>query len=84
MTAAATSILISLAASGPASAKTKAQCMKEWHANKAANQTAGKTEKAYVAECRGTSSVATKPAADAKPEKDYSGSGREGGGGGRM
>jgi hypothetical protein len=37
---------------------------------------AGKTEKADVAECRGTA------VAPAKPEKDYSGSGREGGGGG--
>jgi len=78
MTAVATSILIGLAAaSSPASAKTKSQCTKEWQANKAANQAAGKTEKAYVAECRGTAAAAAKPAAaTAKPEK-------EGGGGGR-
>jgi hypothetical protein len=32
--------------------KSVAACRAEWRANKAANQAAGKTEKAYVAECR--------------------------------
>jgi hypothetical protein len=32
--------------------KSAAACRAEWRANKAANQAAGKTEKAYVAECR--------------------------------
>ena len=70
----AVSILIGLA-SVPTSAKTKVQCAKVWRTNSTA---VGKIEKAYVVECRGTA------VAPAKPEKDYSGSGREGGGGGRM
>jgi plastocyanin len=32
--------------------KSAAACRAEWRANKAANQAAGKTEKAFVAECR--------------------------------
>ncbi len=32
--------------------KSAAICRAEWRANKAANRAAGKTEKAYVAECR--------------------------------
>ncbi len=55
--AVAASILVGLA-SAPASAKTKADCTKEWQANKAANQAAGKTQKAYVAECRGVAANA--------------------------
>ena len=51
-TALATAILASLAFA-PASAKTIKACQKEWQADKAAMQAAGKTEKAYVAECRG-------------------------------
>jgi hypothetical protein len=33
--------------------KTVAACREEWRANKASNQAAGITEKAYVAQCRG-------------------------------
>jgi hypothetical protein len=62
-TALVTTTLLSLAiASAPAEAKTIKACQKEWQADKAANQAAGKTEKAYVAECRGTAAAA-KPAA---------------------
>src|SRR5215475_4533227 len=32
--------------------KSAAACRAEWRANKAANQSAGKTEKAFAAECR--------------------------------
>jgi hypothetical protein len=74
-TAVAATVLASLAvASAPASAKTIKACQKEWQADKAAMQAAGKTEKAYVAECRGTPSAAA-PAA--KPKED------KGGGGGK-
>jgi hypothetical protein len=46
-----------LAATAPsysalAQQQSVAACRAEWRANKAANQAAGKTEKAYVAECR--------------------------------
>jgi hypothetical protein len=68
-TAVTTSILLA-AAVAPAFPKTKSECTKEWQANKVAMQAAHKTEKAYVAECRGTAAVAT-PAAK---EKDYGGS----------
>jgi hypothetical protein len=57
LAAVTTSILVGLA-SAPASAKTKAECTKEWQANKAANQAADKTEKAYVAGCRGVAASA--------------------------
>jgi hypothetical protein len=71
LAAIAASILL---AAAPASAKTKAECTKEWQSQKAAMQAAGKTEKAYVAECRGTAAAApTRPAA-----KDTSGSGSKG------
>jgi hypothetical protein len=68
-TAIMTSILLA-AAVAPALAKTKSECTKEWQASKVAMQAAHKTEKAYVAECRGTA-AATTPAAK---EKDYGGS----------
>jgi hypothetical protein len=69
VTALATATLVSLAlASAPALAKTAKDCRKEWQADKAAMQAAGKTEKAYVAECSGKS--AAKPAAaPAKEDK---------------
>jgi hypothetical protein len=67
--AVATTMLVSLAvASAPASAKTIKECQKEWRADKAANQAAGKTEKAYVAECRGAPSAAA-PATKTKDDK---------------
>src|SRR5258708_7737858 len=52
LTAVATTMLVSLTVSlAPAFAKTAKECRKEWQADKAAMQAAGKTEKAYVAEC---------------------------------
>jgi hypothetical protein len=48
--------------SPPASAKTVKACQQEWQADKAAMQAAGKTEKAYVAECSGKATAAAKPA----------------------
>ena len=71
----ASSMLVGLAvASVPASAKTVKECQKEWRADKAAMQAAGKTEKAYLTECH---PPAVKPAA-AAPVKDSGG--KEGGG----
>ncbi|HET9616869.1 MAG TPA: hypothetical protein VFP74_06830 [Pseudolabrys sp.] len=56
---------------GPAAAqqKTVKACEQEWRANKAANQAAGITEKAYVEKCRaGTAAAQPAPAATtAKP-----------------
>jgi hypothetical protein len=70
-TAIATTMLVGLAlSSAPALAKTGKECLKEWRADKAAMQAAGKTEKAYVAECSGK---AAKPAA--APAKEGSGGG---------
>jgi hypothetical protein len=73
----ATSTLLGLAvASVPASAKTIKDCQKEWRADKVAMQAAGKTEKAYVAECHpaAAKATATPTAAPVKKEsgqKDY-------------
>jgi hypothetical protein len=54
--------------------KTKAECTKEWQANKAENQANKITEKAYVDKCiktaatpAATPAAATAPAAPAKP-----------------
>jgi hypothetical protein len=65
-----TSVLLAAAVT-PAFAKTKSECTKEWQANKVAMQAAHKTEKAYVAECRGTAAAATPTV----KEKDYGGMG---------
>lgn len=66
----ATAMFVSLAiSSAPASAKTIKACQKEWQADKAAMQAAGKTEKAYVAECRGTAAAAKPAAASSKDDK---------------
>ena len=68
----AAALLVSLAlAPAPASAKTVKDCQKEWQADKAAMQAAGKTEKAYVAECR---TAAAAPAA--KSDKGDGGGGK--------
>lgn len=50
--------------------KTAKACEDEWKANKAANQAAKITEKAYVEKCRGTEAKpeAAKPEAAKKPE----------------
>ena len=59
VTASATAMLAGLAlAPAPAAAKTIKDCQKEWQADKIAMKAAGKTEKAYVAECRGSPQAA--------------------------
>jgi hypothetical protein len=65
----ATAMIAGVALTPPAaSAKTIKACQKEWQADKAAMQAAGKTEKAYVADCRGApaQAAATKPPKDDK------------------
>jgi hypothetical protein len=47
--------------------KTAKACRDEWRANKAANQAAGVTEKAYVDECRGGAAPTQPTAAPAEP-----------------
>jgi hypothetical protein len=47
----------------PGGEKTAKQCADEWRANKAANQAAKITEKAYVADCRSGKTAMTPPAA---------------------
>ena len=59
-------VLGAVIVSNPAFAqqKTAKACQQEWRANKAANQAAGVTEKAYVAQCRtGASPTTQAPAA---------------------
>jgi hypothetical protein len=51
--------------SAQAQQKTEKACKEEWQANKAANQAAKVTEKAYVEKCRGAEA---KPEAAKKPE----------------
>jgi hypothetical protein len=60
-------VLLAIAPSSTAFSQQKsaAACRAEWRANKAANQAAGKTEKAYVAECRSGAAPTTKPGAAA-------------------
>ncbi len=72
LTAVAAAILVGTL-SAPASAKTRAACIKEWQANKAANQAAGTTEKAYVAQCRGTPAPTanTPPAGGGESGRSY-------------
>ena len=57
-------LIAGLAASHDTLARQKAakECRDEWRANKAANKSAGITEKDYVAKCR-AGSVAVQPAA---------------------
>jgi hypothetical protein len=47
--------------------KTVKACQEEWRADKAANQTKGITEKAYVAECRSSGAAAQPVTPAAKP-----------------
>lgn len=65
------SAMIALAAlSSPSFAqqKTVKACEEEWRANRAANQAAGVTQKAYVEKCRaGTAPTQAAPAAPAQP-----------------
>jgi hypothetical protein len=68
----ATAMLASLAlAPAPAAAKTIKDCQKEWQADKVAMKAAGKTEKAYVAECRGNSQAAAAPKKDVGDKGGY-------------
>jgi hypothetical protein len=74
VTSLATAILLSLAlAPAPAAAKTAKECRTERQADKVAMKAAGKTEKAYVAECspkpEKTAKAAKPAAAPAKSEK---------------
>jgi hypothetical protein len=67
---AASCLLMTLVAMTPlavAQQKTVSACRAEWQANKAANQAAGITEKAYVAQCRGGAAPAQTTAAPATP-----------------
>jgi hypothetical protein len=60
LTTLASAMLVSLAlVPAPAAAKTAKDCRKEWQADKVAMQAAGKTQKAYVAECKGSPQAAT-------------------------
>ena len=73
-TSLAAAILVSLAlAPAPAAAKTAKECRTEWQADKVAMKAAGKTEKAYVAECspkpEKTAKAAKPAAAPAAPAK---------------
>jgi hypothetical protein len=54
---------LALSVAPAAAAKTIKACQAEWRADKVDMQAAGKTEKAYVAECRGLPA----PTASAKP-----------------
>jgi hypothetical protein len=61
--------LIASLPSAQAQQKTEKACQEEWRANRAENQAAKITEKAYVAKCRGTAAKpeAAKPDAAKKP-----------------
>jgi hypothetical protein len=73
-TAIAATVLVGLAvAAAPASAKTAKACTKEWQADKAAMQAAGKTEKAYVAECKAAAAPASAAAPAIKEKGESSG-----------
>lgn len=56
---------IALSSSAFAQQKSASACRAEWRANKAANQAAGKTERAFIAECRGRAAPAARPQATA-------------------
>ena len=64
---AASAALVSVLAWSPpvlAQQKTVKQCRAEWSANKAELAASGKTQRAFVAECRGVPLVASAPAAE--------------------
>ena len=56
-----------LASPAVAQQKTVKACQQEWRANKAANQAAGVTEKAYVEKCRAGTAAQTTPAPTQAP-----------------
>jgi hypothetical protein len=74
-TAAALVAGLALSAAPAAAAKTIKACQAEWRADKVAMQAAGKTEKVYVAECRGlpAPTAAAKSTAATKPPKEDKG-----------
>jgi hypothetical protein len=60
--------ILVLSGSAFAQQKTVKACQQEWRANKAANQAAGVTEKAYVTQCRSGATATTQaPAAAPAP-----------------
>ena len=64
--------LMTLSSHAIAQQKTVKACQEEWRANKTANQANGVTEKAYVAQCRGSAAPAqtsAPPAATPPPVK---------------
>ena len=66
----ASSLVMTLLAMTPlavAQQKTVLACRAEWRANKAANQAAGVSEKAYVAQCRGGAGPVRTTAAPTTP-----------------
>lgn len=65
MLAAAFASLAVLATPAVAQQKTVKACQDEWRANRAANQAAGVTEKAYVEKCRAGTAATTAPQAPA-------------------
>jgi hypothetical protein len=69
-TAAALVAGLALSAAPAAAAKTIKACQAEWRADKVAMQAAGKTEKVYVAECRG---LPAPTAATKQPPKEDKG-----------
>jgi hypothetical protein len=60
--------LLALAVGAPqgAQAKTTKECVAEWNADKANLRAAGKTRRAFVAECRGASAATDRPRRTAK------------------
>lgn len=76
VTAAALVAGLALSAAPAAAAKTIKACQAEWRADKVAMQAAGKTEKVYVAECRGLpapTAAAKSTAATKQPKEDKGG-----------
>ena len=57
--------------------KTAKVCQEEWRADKAANQTKGITEKAFVAECRASGATAQPAAPPARPASPQAATGQK-------
>lgn len=49
-------LVIGLSGGGPVSAKTRAECMREYAANRDAIRASGQTKRGYVASCRAVAS----------------------------
>jgi len=63
---AAIALVIALPA-GPASAKTAAECDREYTANKAAIKASGQSKKDYVAACHAAATAPAAPASSPEP-----------------